>query len=52
MLVVLAHVIRSVFNDFGKDFTCVDPTGEQVQSGMIVHVEEVSVLPIIRVCSC
>lgn len=32
----------SVFNDFGKDFACVDPTGEQPQNGMVVHVEEVS----------
>ncbi|KAI9639631.1 putative ubiquitin activating enzyme [Dioszegia hungarica] len=30
----------SVFNDFGKDFACVDSTGENPQSGMIVHVEE------------
>lgn len=29
------------FNDFGKDFACVDPTGENPQSGMIVHVEQV-----------
>lgn len=33
---------RYVFNDFGKDFACVDPTGENPQSGMIVHVEDVS----------
>lgn len=31
-----------MFNDFGKDFACVDPTGEQPQTGMVVHVEEVS----------
>ncbi|NXD32169.1 UBA1 enzyme, partial [Spelaeornis formosus] len=30
----------SVFNDFGNDFTCVDATGENPQSGMIVHIEE------------
>ncbi|OCF60450.1 ubiquitin-activating enzyme E1 [Kwoniella mangroviensis CBS 10435] len=30
----------SVFNDFGKDFACVDPTGENPQTGMIVEVEE------------
>jgi ubiquitin-activating enzyme E1 len=30
----------SVFNDFGTDFTCADPTGENPMSGMIVHVEE------------
>lgn len=29
----------SVFNDFGPKFTCVDPTGEQPLSGMIVSVE-------------
>jgi len=28
----------SVFNDFGPQFTCVDPTGEQALSGMIVSV--------------
>ena len=32
---------RSVFNDFGTDFTCADPTGENPQTGMVVHVEEV-----------
>ncbi|KAF9008754.1 ubiquitin activating enzyme [Cyathus striatus] len=30
----------SVFNDFGAKFTCVDPTGEQPLSGMIVSVEK------------
>ncbi|KAJ6508398.1 ubiquitin activating enzyme [Mycena sanguinolenta] len=30
----------SVFNDFGPRFTCVDPTGEQVLTGMIVSVEQ------------
>ncbi|ORX36807.1 putative ubiquitin activating enzyme [Kockovaella imperatae] len=30
----------AVFNDFGKDFACVDATGEQPQTGMIVQVEE------------
>jgi hypothetical protein len=30
------------FNDFGPKFTCVDPTGEQPLSGMIVSVENVS----------
>ncbi|KZT41096.1 ubiquitin activating enzyme [Sistotremastrum suecicum HHB10207 ss-3] len=30
----------SVFNDFGPEFTCVDPTGEQALSGMIVSVDE------------
>ncbi|KAG5646462.1 hypothetical protein DXG03_003512 [Asterophora parasitica] len=28
----------SVFNDFGPKFTCVDPTGEQPLTGMIVSV--------------
>lgn len=37
-------MLSSVFNDFGKDFACVDATGENPQSGMIVHVEEVSQL--------
>lgn len=37
-----ADVSRSVFNDFGKDFACVDATGEQPQTGMVVSVEEVS----------
>lgn len=31
----------SVFNDFGKDFACVDPTGESPLSGMIVEIDEV-----------
>jgi hypothetical protein len=35
-------ILSSVFSDFGKDFACVDATGENPQSGMIVHVEEVS----------
>jgi ubiquitin-activating enzyme E1 len=30
----------SVFNDFGSKFTCVDPTGEQALTGMIVSVEK------------
>ncbi|OXB40053.1 hypothetical protein LQV05_000119 [Cryptococcus neoformans] len=30
----------SVFNDFGKDFACVDPTGESPLSGMIVEIDE------------
>ncbi|KAF8204900.1 ubiquitin activating enzyme [Pholiota molesta] len=30
----------SAFNDFGAKFTCVDPTGEQVLTGMIVSVEK------------
>lgn len=30
----------SVFNDFGSKFTCVDPTGEQPLTGMIVSVEK------------
>lgn len=31
----------SVFNDFGPKFTCVDPTGEQPSTGMIVSVAKV-----------
>ncbi|TFK43234.1 ubiquitin activating enzyme [Crucibulum laeve] len=30
----------SVFNDFGAKFACVDPTGEQPLTGMIVSVEK------------
>ncbi|KAJ7117326.1 ubiquitin activating enzyme [Mycena crocata] len=30
----------SVFNDFGPKFICVDPTGEQPLTGMIVSVEQ------------
>ncbi|KAF8076112.1 ubiquitin activating enzyme [Lyophyllum atratum] len=30
----------SAFNDFGPKFTCVDPTGEQALTGMIVSVEK------------
>ncbi|KAF7301498.1 UBA-e1-C domain-containing protein [Mycena indigotica] len=30
----------SVFNDFGPKFLCVDPTGEQALSGVIVSVEQ------------
>jgi hypothetical protein len=32
---------RSVFNDFGNRFTCVDPTGEQPLTGMIAEVDKV-----------
>jgi ubiquitin-activating enzyme E1 len=36
------HSLSSyAFNDFGPKFTCVDPTGEQPLSGMIVSVENV-----------
>lgn len=31
----------SVFNDFGKDFVCVDFIGENFLSGMIVEIDEV-----------
>ena len=44
MQTLKADDLRSVFNDFGRDFACVDTTGENPQSGMIVHVEEVGVL--------
>ncbi|KAI0796316.1 ubiquitin activating enzyme [Irpex lacteus] len=30
----------SVFNDFGPKFTCVDPTGEQPLTGMIVSIDK------------
>lgn len=32
---------RTVFNDFGSKFTCVDPTGEQPLTGMIVSIAQV-----------
>ena len=35
------HILRSAFNDFGPKFTCVDPTGEQPLTGMIVSVDKV-----------
>lgn len=31
----------SVFNDFGSKFTCVDPTGEQPLTGMVVSIAKV-----------
>jgi len=34
----------SAFNDFGPKFTCVDPTGEQPLTGMIVSVDRVCML--------
>lgn len=37
-----SHFQRSVFNDFGPKFTCVDPTGEQPVSGMIASIDKVS----------
>ncbi|KAG6838007.1 hypothetical protein H0H93_008401 [Arthromyces matolae] len=36
--VVVLSGSSSVFNDFGSKFTCVDPTGEQPLTGMIVSV--------------
>ncbi|KAH6915432.1 ubiquitin activating enzyme [Coprinopsis sp. MPI-PUGE-AT-0042] len=33
-------LFASAFNDFGSKFTCVDPTGEQPLSGMIVSVDK------------
>ena len=30
---------RSVFNDFGSKFTCVDPTGESPLTGMIASID-------------
>lgn len=37
-----SKLIRSAYNDFGAKFTCVDPTGEQPLSGMIVSVDKVN----------
>ena len=36
------RLYSTAFNDFGPKFTCVDPTGEQPLSGMIVSVDRVS----------
>lgn len=36
-----ALFVSSVFTDFGSKFTCVDPTGEQALTGMIVAVDKV-----------
>ncbi|KIY45891.1 ubiquitin activating enzyme [Fistulina hepatica ATCC 64428] len=35
----------TAFNDFGPKFTCVDPTGEQPLTGMIVSVDKASLAP-------
>lgn len=40
-LSLLIRCTSYAFNDFGSKFTCVDPTGEQPLSGMIVSVEKV-----------
>ena len=37
---------RSAFNDFGPKFTCVDPTGEQPLTGMIVSINKVHLVSI------
>jgi hypothetical protein len=44
--IILNNVYSSVFNDFGPKFTCVDPTGEQPLTGMIVSVEQVREFPV------
>lgn len=31
----------SVFNDFGSEFKCIDPTGEPAITGMIAEIEKV-----------
>lgn len=33
-------LFASVFNDFGPKFTCVDPTGEEAQTGMVVSIDK------------
>lgn len=38
---LLLTIQSSVFNDFGAKFACVDPTGEQPLTGMIVSVVKV-----------
>lgn len=37
----LIILLRAVFNDFGPKFTCIDPSGEQPLTGMIVSVDKV-----------
>ena len=37
-----AYIHSTAFNDFGPKFTCVDPTGEQPLSGMIVSIDKVT----------
>lgn len=36
--------LSAAFNDFGDKFTCVDPTGEQPLTGMIVSIDKVSIV--------
>lgn len=44
MVFIKDWIESSVFNDFGPKFTCVDPTGEQPLTGMIVSVDKVVIL--------
>ena len=40
-VIILIKAIRSIFNDFGPKFTCVDPTGEQPLTGIIASIDKV-----------
>lgn len=43
LLLMQCHVnCSAAFNDFGAKFTCVDPTGEQPLTGMVVQIEKVT----------
>lgn len=42
---LISGTYRSVFNDFGSDFTCVDPTGEQPLTGMVAEIDQVNIEP-------
>lgn len=50
-MILLTWDVRSVFNDFGSNFTCVDPTGEQPLTGMIAEVDKVRLQPSQRATS-
>lgn len=41
IVIILIIVVRSIFNDFGPKFTCVDPTGEQPLTGIIASIDKV-----------
>lgn len=49
VLIYLVTFFRSAFNDFGPKFTCVDPTGEQPLTGMIVSIDKVYFLSFVTV---
>ena len=41
IVIILIIIVRSIFNDFGPKFTCVDPTGEQPLTGIIASIDKV-----------